>query len=535
MMKVTTGHAGIEQAFDLNIEKVLEHWTVPFAIRELIANALDEQVLTGTEDPEIYKDGGGSWHIRDAGRGVRYEHLTQNENAEKRQHLQVIGQFGMGLKDALAVFDRRGVDVVIRSPHALITTGRRPKEGFPDVVTLHALVSAPSVSGQIGTDVTLCGVTDADVEAAKRFFLRYSGETILESTEYGDVLARNSRRHPARIYVKGLFVAEEPNFLFSYNITKLSALLRRALNRERSNVGRGAYSDRVKTILTACRSTAVAGPLAEDLNGYAAGRLHDEIAWRDVALHACRVLQTNEKVMFVTPWQMAGDTAQMQYARADGYRLVVVPDDIARSLGGLTDLNGNPLVDLGRYRDEWNDSFSFTFVSLAAMTEAEQTIYAWTQAIAALAHIDLTRRGADVLISETMRLSERGDPVLGIWEATENRIVIRRDQLSSLSDFAGTLLHEIGHMVSGTHDGTLEFETELSRLLGTTAAAALGDSAGLLRGHNCAVPGQVMSSRRGVPPRVAYSGRITCAAAAVETARRRSRAPVGHCASGGVY
>ena len=48
----------------------------------------------------------------------------------------------MGLKDALAVFDRRGVNVVIRSPHATITTGRRPKEGFPDVVTLQALALA---------------------------------------------------------------------------------------------------------------------------------------------------------------------------------------------------------------------------------------------------------------------------------------------------------------------------------------------------------------------------------------------------------
>src|SRR5216117_871880 len=38
------------QAFDLNIEKVLEHWTIPFAIRELIANALDEQALTGTAE-----------------------------------------------------------------------------------------------------------------------------------------------------------------------------------------------------------------------------------------------------------------------------------------------------------------------------------------------------------------------------------------------------------------------------------------------------------------------------------------------------
>ena len=34
--------------FDLNIERVLENWTVAHALREVIANALDEQALTGT-------------------------------------------------------------------------------------------------------------------------------------------------------------------------------------------------------------------------------------------------------------------------------------------------------------------------------------------------------------------------------------------------------------------------------------------------------------------------------------------------------
>jgi hypothetical protein len=189
------------QAFDLNIEKVLEHWSVPFAIRELIANALDEQALTGTADPVIVKDEAGCWHIADSGRGVRYEHLTQNENAEKRRHPQVIGQFGMGLKDALAVFDRRAVDVVIRSPHAVITTGRRPKEGFPDIVTLHALVSPPEDPYRVGTDITLCGVTDEDVDTAKRFFLRYSAERLLESTEYGDVL-RPDRHNPVGAHLR---------------------------------------------------------------------------------------------------------------------------------------------------------------------------------------------------------------------------------------------------------------------------------------------------------------------------------------------
>ena len=69
--------------FDLNIERVLENWTVAHALREVIANALDEQALTGTAEPQIFADAEDRWHIRDWGRGLRYEHLTQNENKEK--------------------------------------------------------------------------------------------------------------------------------------------------------------------------------------------------------------------------------------------------------------------------------------------------------------------------------------------------------------------------------------------------------------------------------------------------------------------
>ncbi len=58
--------------FDLNIERVLENWTVAHAIREIIANALDEAALTGTHEPDIVKDAEGQWHIRDFGRGLRY-------------------------------------------------------------------------------------------------------------------------------------------------------------------------------------------------------------------------------------------------------------------------------------------------------------------------------------------------------------------------------------------------------------------------------------------------------------------------------
>ena len=39
--------------FGLNKEKILENWEAYHAVREIIANALDEQKLTGTKDISI--------------------------------------------------------------------------------------------------------------------------------------------------------------------------------------------------------------------------------------------------------------------------------------------------------------------------------------------------------------------------------------------------------------------------------------------------------------------------------------------------
>lgn len=460
-------------AFDLNIEQVLEHWPVSHAIRELIANALDEHHLTGTAEPVIEKVGERAWEIRDAGRGVRYEHLTQKENAEKLTHPAVIGQFGIGLKDALAVFDRRGVGVTIRSRHGDITTARLPKSGFPDVVTLHGLVAPASDPARVGTSVRLDGVDDADVEAARSFFLRYSGDEVLEETRYGSVLRRPDDGTPARIYVKGLVVAEEPSFLFSYDITDLNASLRRALNRERSNVGRGAYSDRVKDILRACTLPAVAGLLTEDLARFASGGMHDELGWKDVAIHACRVLQTNDRVVFVTARQLGN--AAVAYARDDGYRPVIVPDDIAKALTSLTDLDGNPMFDLRAFQEEWNDSFTFTFVDPDELTEDERGVYDLIDDLLGLAEVDLEELGVEeILVSETMRLDAGGAQVVGLWDPASGQIVIRRDQLASAVDFCGTLLHELEHAASGAGDCTFAFEEALTGRLGVVAVAALG-------------------------------------------------------------
>ncbi len=456
--------------FDLNIERVLEHWEVAHALREVIANALDEAALSGTADPSIFKDEQNIWHVKDVGRGLHYTHLTQKENKEKLQHPEmVIGKFGVGLKDALATFDRHHIKVQILSPYGDITIGAVPKHGFDDLKTLHALIEPPSDPQRIGTEFLLARIKDDEMAQAKDFFLQYSGDEIIAKTTHGAILRQSGKKRKARIYVNGLFVAEEERFLFSYNITSLTAPLRKALNRERTNVGRSAYTDRVKAILLACDNATVADALAQDLQNLERGTAHDELQWLDVQLHACRILNAIGQVVFVTTEQLLLGGSLITKAQQDGYRIVVVPLTLASKLPTLQDINGQQVRTLEVYRQEWNESFQFTFVSLDQLMPEECTLYGLTKPIMYLLTPRITRV-KEVLISETMRLNRYdNNEAVGVWEEEQQRIVIKRSQLQRKDHYAATLLHEYIHALSGADDETLEFEESLTQALGVLA------------------------------------------------------------------
>jgi len=457
--------------FDLNIEKVLEDWEVYHAIREVIANALDEQLLTKTREIEIFKDKQNKWHIRDFGRGLKYEHLTQNECEEKLAHPNlVIGKFGVGLKDALATFDRHKVKVLIKSKHGDITVVKSEKHGFEDITTLHASISSPSDHNFQGTEFILEGCTDKDIEIAKSFFLKFSGEIELEVTPYGSVLKKSKQ---SKIYINGLRVAEEENFLFSYNITSITLAMRKALNREKTHLGRTAYTDRVKAILLACKEKKVAELLAGDLQGYETGLMHDELKWNDVATHACRILNASEKVIFLTPSELVNAKDFVDKAKDDGFRVVTIPENIQQKIRGLEDLAGNPIRDLEQFKDEWNRSFEFKFVNPKDLTREERMIFDKTKQIADLIG-GLPKNVKKIMISETMRMETASyREATGLWEAAEERIIIKRTQLRSLKEYASTLLHEIAHARSGTNDISREFEDELTSLLGLVSSNVL--------------------------------------------------------------
>jgi hypothetical protein len=464
--------------FDLNIDKFLEHWGPAEAVREIIANAIDEQALTSAAPVEILRDRPGIWRVRDFGRGLQPDHLKQNENPEKKQaaaNKQLLGRFGVGLKDALATLERRGIVVSIRSRHGDISLVRHDKHGFAGIPTLHAAIAPPSDASFVGTEVALQGIDDGAVETARRYFLRFANEGVLDTTRVGQVLGRK-RGEPAKIYVRGLRVAEEEGFAFSYNITELTAPMARALNRERTNVGRSVYTDRVKAILLNASSSAVAARLADELGHLETGDSAEEIQWLDVQEHAVRILNATAPTVFATPQELREHADLIEDSEEGGSRIVVVPERLRQKLDNLRDTTGKPVRTVAVYASERAASFVYRFLKPENLSPSEKAIWDLKESVLNLAG-GRPKVVKEINVSETLRPQlGGGDRALGVWEGDVGRIVIHRGALSSSQRFAGTLLHELAHANSDAPDITGDFEDALTDLLGVVGSNALSGS-----------------------------------------------------------
>ncbi len=454
--------------FDLNIERVLENWEVHHAIREIIANALDEQVLSRSDPVRIEKDATGRWTIRDFGRGLRIEHFTLNENHEKlAADSGVIGKFGVGLKDALATFHRHEVAVCIRSPHGSFRVREARKHDFTGIITLHVEYDdAPAAL--TGTEFVLGNVADEQVAAAKGLFLHFSPQTVLENTAYGDILDREPAG--ARVYISGVLASEEANFRFSYNITSLTPAMKKRLNRERLNVGRTTYVDRVKMILKAATSPTVRGALADEVRRLTTGGQCDEMQWSEISQLAITYAHQRSLAVFLTKSEIETRPDILDNLKRDGYEVVLIDDAQRERLRNQASVGGQTVRTAEVYIQEYNDTFRYEFVPEENLAASERHLFGWTPDLLSLVGIDPTT-APPVLISETMRIT--ADNTGGVWDRNHKAVIIKRSCLASLEKYAGVLLHEAAHAMTATVDATRDFETVLTDYLGRAAATAL--------------------------------------------------------------
>jgi len=453
--------------FDLNIEEILDNWEVYHAIREVIANALDEYILSKSDPIKIYKDSLGKWHIRDFGRGIQIEHFTQNENDEKINTPEgIIGKFGVGLKDALATFGRHQKDVLIRSRFGQFKLREAAKHGFENIVTLHVEYDDNPIQMQ-DTEIILSGVSDEEIIKAKSLFIAFSDEAVIESTMYGQIVRK--KEATARVYINGVLASEEPNFLFSYNITSLTDAMRKRLNRERLNVGRTTYTDRVKAILHAAKSKTVQDMLADQVYMRSAGTQCDELQWLEVSQIAFNYLNERKKVVFVTENEIYMRPEVIDNLRGDGLTPIVVSDIYKEKIEQQVQSGGIQLRTVDSYVQDFNKSFQFQFVDPNFLTPTERKVFDLTPKLIAL--IGIQGIIPQVRISETMRLTI--DDTSAVWDPQLQAIVILRSQLSRPEAYAGSLLHEVTHAITHRSDVTREFEMALTQNLGKVAINAL--------------------------------------------------------------
>ena len=460
-----------KRAFDLNIEEVMENWEVEHALREVIANALDERLMSRSKEIDISKDSQGQWHVRDFGRGLKIEHFTLNENLEKiKAPAGVIGKFGVGLKDALATFYRRGVEVLIRSSFGTFRLTQIHKHGFEDIVTLH--VEYDDFKNQmVGTDFILSGVTDSDVSKAKALFLEFSHNTVLETNAYGQILQRDGNE--AKVYILGVLASNEPNFLFSYNITSLTDAMRKKLNRERLNVGRATYTDRIKTILKNAKEKRVERLLIDEVSKRATGDQCDEKSWIEISQMALTLMNQDKEVVYFTEEELRMRPEIVNYASNDGLQVVVITEHQKAKLDSQAQSGGPEVRTVQNYVQEINESFQYKFVDIQYLKPEERKVFDLTNRIVSLIGISYGQL-PKILISENMRITN--DRTKGVWDASLRAIIIERSMLGSIDGYSGTLLHEVAHAVSGFDDCSSSFENVLTEYLGKISVKALEKS-----------------------------------------------------------
>jgi hypothetical protein len=207
--------------------------------------------------------------------------------------------------------------------------------------------------------------------------------------------------------------------------------------------------------------------MVDDLNKYEIGTIHDELKWVDVSLHASKIANSESKIVFMTPSELQDAPRFVEEAKQGGYEIVTIPENLKEKMSGQVDIKGNSIVDLSNFQKNWNDSFSFTFVTRSELNNSEIELLDKIPTLFELIG-GKPKVINEVKISETMRIDENTySEAVGLWIYPD--IIIKRSQLQSESSFLGTLLHEVAHAKSSASDISLRFEQELTNLLGQIA------------------------------------------------------------------
>ena len=196
------------------------------------------------------------------------------------------------------------------------------------------------------------------------------------------------------------------------------------------------------------------------------GTAHDELTWIDVQEHSVKILNEQGKYLFVTSFEAMQHPDMIDQARNSGHEVITIPENLKHKIQDAKDLSGNPIIDFGQFVANYNDSFEFSFIEPDRLNDQEKAVYQFTSKTLTLFG-GLPNKVKSIKISSTMRkeLCSKVE-TLGLWDEKSSSIILSRKTLKSISDYSGTLLHELIHAKTGYTDVTREFERSLTEEIG---------------------------------------------------------------------
>ena len=455
------------ELLDLNIKQILSDWKISDAIRELIANAIDEHLITNQTDPikVDYNEQTKTLVIQDNGRGIKNIHFIQNESNEKKGAFNTIGKFGIGLKDAIAVLVSHDIKVTFISDYGIYTPVMTRKEGIKeDISTIH-MQRENNLHEQKGTIITITPVSIEEVNDAKSKFAMFKQWQKVVKTAKGNIMISDDNV-AGEIFVNGMKISDDENLIFSYNILETNAALRKALNRERKNLSRDAYRDAIIRILKAI-------PNNEDkllvytkiLNNTSSNS--NEWSFTDIKSLVITYFNSLDKDKYIIVSPSNDDERFKEYAGNENKVIITVTDKEYASL------QSKGIQTIKQFGNDYVSNYEVIYIPENDLTPQE--LKNWLelkQFVKELAmHWSVLKQSLDSykFMEVPLRIIKDHPNARGIWRGEDEEIHIVRKMLENKTELFAVTLHEICHMVSGADDATIDFEHALTACLGELA------------------------------------------------------------------
>lgn len=256
------------------------------------------------------------------------------------------------------------------------------------------------------------------LEKLKYFIKDLSNEKVIESNFEGEVIERNDK---SKIYVKGILVAEEDNLLYSYNIKNPTKNMIKKLENLDLPFKKTAFVYKLKNILLLCENTEIAMKLANEIIN--SENIHDEIRWKDVQIHALKLLNALNNYLFITKKEIIQYNHLLENAKNSGYKIIEIPEEIKEELLNERDILGNKINTIQNYFEKYSKNFVFEIIDEKKLSEKEKENFQSLKKF--LSTID---KDINVLISNNML--ERIDSK-SFYYIKDNNIYLKRDVLNS--------------------------------------------------------------------------------------------------------